>query len=72
MKLYVWENPYEIIHGRSTLIAIADTLKEAEALAKRAGDIRQDAKIDSKPLMFNLPCAYWVIADDNPHYGNRE
>lgn len=38
MKLYVWNNPYEVSYGGSCLYVIADSLRSARKLTKKALD----------------------------------
>lgn len=37
MNLYIWDDPYDVSYGASTLRVIAPNLTEARKLAKKAG-----------------------------------
>lgn len=36
MKLYIWDDPYDVNYGSSLLIVAADSLSEARLMAKKA------------------------------------
>lgn len=70
MKLYIWNEPYELDYGFTLLIVVARNLREAKLLAKN-GDcyrfgIHQKEKTDKLNLklgkpdrVVSLPCAEW-------------
>ena len=73
MKLYVWSDPYHVAYGSSLLIAVADSVEEARALAASKcirysfGEYEQGrdgmestvAKLGTPTRVVDLPCAEW-------------
>jgi hypothetical protein len=68
MKLFVWNNPYEVRWGHSLVVAVAETVEDArqQAIAGKAytyGQFERDG-VQGTPLgepirIVDLPCAEW-------------
>lgn len=69
MNLYIWADPHHVPYGGSLLVAVAETLDEAKAIAKRSpcyefggylGDITGDQIPLGEPTrVVPVPCAEW-------------
>jgi hypothetical protein len=70
MKMYVWANPYEVDYGNSIVIAVAESLEQAKAVAKSGKaytfiEFDEDEKsFESFDLgepirVLECPCAEW-------------
>lgn len=68
MKLFVWADPYQIEGGNSALFAVAETIEQARALAKKApgyahidlkGHPDRNVTLCEPIRIVDLPCAEW-------------
>lgn len=71
MKLFVWNNPYEVWYGSSMVFAVAETLEAAKEIACSAAarwfhyvEYEQDRRTWPHDLgdplrVVDLPCAEW-------------
>jgi hypothetical protein len=69
MKLFVWNNPYEVDAGQSLVFAVAETVEQAREIAKKGtvctfGKPREDqaqpnVELGEPTRVVELPCAEW-------------
>jgi hypothetical protein len=62
MKLYVWENPYEIRYGYSLVFVVAENLRKARkqaTLGKVYGRDITTTDLGKPTRIVKLPCAEW-------------
>lgn len=68
MKLYVWNNPYDVRYGHSLVFAVAENIEaareqvltgESYAYGEYTGDGVQKTKLDEPTRIVDLPCAEW-------------
>ena len=56
MKMFVWEDAIDVGYGGSVVVAVAETLDEARALARqKAGPL---ANLGEPDAILDLPVAY--------------
>lgn len=67
MKMYVWNEPYEVSYGSSICFAVAETVEQAREIAARAWLYHYGFSKDKPPKevlgeptrVYDLPCAEW-------------
>lgn len=66
MKVYVWEDPYQVTYGSSLIIAVASSIEEAKKVVKEQKTFSQWTHKKTWPIelgeptrILEAPCCEW-------------